>query len=103
MKARIVISDRARADIDSILDDLELKAGLRIAADYVASLKSLYSTLASFPEAGPVRPSLGRGARINLLPPYIVIYRYARDNGVVEILRVVHGSRRLSRVLLRTK
>jgi plasmid stabilization system protein ParE len=72
-----VVSSRARADIDAVLDDLEIRAGVRVAADYVASLKALYLRLGSFPEAGAVRPALGRYARISLLLPYVAIYRYS--------------------------
>jgi toxin ParE1/3/4 len=103
VKARVVVSSRARADIDAVLDDLEIRAGVRVAADYVASLKALYLRLGSFPEAGAVRPALGRYARISLLLPYVVIYRYSANSGVVEIVRILHGSRRISRKLLRAK
>jgi toxin ParE1/3/4 len=48
-----------------------------------------------------VRPALGPDIRIGVILPYIVIYSHTETDGIVRVLRIVHGSRRVSGKLLR--
>jgi plasmid stabilization system protein ParE len=68
---------------------------------YNASFERLYDILADFPGAGPPRPALGAHIRSGVVLPYIVIYSHTETDGVVRVLRIVHGSRRISGKLLR--
>jgi plasmid stabilization system protein ParE len=54
--------------------------------------------LTEFPDSGSLRPALGVRIRVNLVYPYVVIYRHA--DGVVSVLRILHGSRNINRDLL---
>lgn len=47
-----------------------------------------------YPHLGPVRPEIGPGARALTVGDYLFLYRIS-DTGP-EIVRVVHGARRLS-------
>jgi toxin ParE1/3/4 len=98
--ARVVVSTVAQADTAIMLRDLATKAGLGVAADYAASLEALYDRLASHPNSGAPRPKYGRHVRIGLVLPYVVAYRHAPNSDLVGIIRVVHGSRYITRKLL---
>jgi len=57
--------------------------------------------LADFPDSGPPRPKVGAQIRIGIVSPYIVIYRHTEAEDTVRVLRIVHGSRRITGKLLR--
>jgi len=97
--ARIVFTAAADADAEAIFDHLYEKAGKAIAVKYRASFRSFYNLLAEFPETGAARSGMGRHIRI--VSPYIVIYRHSEVDGVVSILRIVHGRRRITGALIR--
>ena len=99
--ARVVVSTVAQADTATILRDLATKAGLGVAADYAASLEALYDRLAAHPDSGAPRPKYGRHVRIGLVWPYVVAYRHLPNSDLVGVIRVVHGSRHITRNLLR--
>lgn len=54
--ARVVVSTVAQADTATLLRDLAMKAGLRVAAVYAVSLEALYDRLAAHPDSGAPRP-----------------------------------------------
>jgi toxin ParE1/3/4 len=93
--ARVLVSSTADADTAEILAYLAEKAGRNTAAKYNALFERLYDSLADHPDSGPPRPALGPNIRIGIVPPYIVIYEHA-PTGVVTILRVLHGRRRIT-------
>ncbi len=99
--ARVVVSPVAQADTATIIRDLAAKAGHGVAAGYAASFEALYDRLAAHPESGAPRPSYGRHVRIELVLPYVVAYRYIPDSALVGVIRVLHGSRHITRKLLR--
>jgi toxin ParE1/3/4 len=53
--------------------------------------------LTDFPNSGAPRPELAPGARSLVVGGYLVLYRVGPDS--VDIVRVVHGARELSRLL----
>jgi toxin ParE1/3/4 len=64
------------------------------AADRVLDrIDEVCASLAENPRLGPARPDLAEGLRYFVAGSYLVIYREAP--GGVEIVRVVHGARRL--------
>ena len=98
--ARVVVSTIAQADTAAILRDLATKASLGVATDYAESLEALYARLAIHPDSGAPRPKYGRHVRIGVVWPYVVAYRHDPNSDIVGIVRVVHGSRRITRKLL---
>ena len=47
------------------------------------------------------RPKVGAKIRIGVVSPYIVIYKHTETDGVVRVLRIVHGSRWITGKLIR--
>ena len=99
--ARVIITPSADADTAEIIAYLDAKAGHGIAAKYRASFERLYDQLADFPDSGPPRRQVGSKIRIGIVSPYIVIYRHTESDSIVRVLRIVHGSRRITGKLLR--
>lgn len=95
--ARVAISIFARRDVNSILSDLNERAGSPVSKRYAAEFKKMNETLAEFPEIGPLRKGLGRYARIKVVLPYVVVYDFAGD--LVTVLRVLHGQRNITKKL----
>ncbi len=95
--ARVIVSDLADADTARILGDIAREAVHLVAAKYNARIEMLYDTLADFPESRQPRPKLGAHIRVGVVSPYLVIYRYAKSDDTISIIRVAHGRRELSR------
>jgi toxin ParE1/3/4 len=53
--------------------------------------------LATFPDSAPLRPDIGRDARVLPVGSYVVLYRHL--GGTVEIVRIVHGARDLTTLI----
>jgi toxin ParE1/3/4 len=99
--ARVVITPSADADTAEIIAYLDAKAGYGVAARYNAAFEQFYDLLAGFPDSGAPRPKIGAKIRIGVVSPYIVIYRHTEADGLVRVLRIVHGSRKITGRLLR--
>jgi toxin ParE1/3/4 len=95
---RIIVSPEAQADFIDIVSYLEKRGGRLVALRYAERLAELYDQLALFPETGAARPKLGANIRIRIVHPFVVIYRYTADQ--VDILRIVRGSRRITRKMI---
>ena len=90
--SRLVLSPRARAD----LDDLWLHVALDnpAAADrLIDRIVSRCQALIDHPELGPSRPEIAPEARVLIVGDYLALY-HIKDSKV-EIVRVVHGARQL--------
>jgi toxin ParE1/3/4 len=98
--ARVVFTASADADSAFVLDDLNAKAGKLTVVKYRSLFKTLYEVLAAFPDSGAPRPRLGSEIRIGIVSPYIVIYRHTEADNLVTVLRIVHGSRKITAELL---
>ena len=98
--ARVVVTQPADADVSDILTYLEREAGRLVASQYNAAFESLYERLAVHPDSGATRPALGLQIRVSIVLPYVVIYRHVAAADLVAIIRIVHGSRRITRKLL---
>jgi toxin ParE1/3/4 len=99
--ARVIVTPSADADTAEIIAHLAAKAGYRVADKYNASFEQLYDMLADFPDSGAPRPKVGAHIRIGIVSPYIAIYRHTEAEDTVRVLRIVHGSRRITGKLLR--
>jgi toxin ParE1/3/4 len=94
----VVVSPKADADVDNMLEHLADLAGSAVVQRYARELEAIYERLAMFPASGARRKSLGPDTRIAVLSPYIVVYDYA--DGMVHIVRVLDGRRNVTRRLV---
>ena len=97
--ARLLLRRQLRVIWQKISDDITTAAGERVALSFVGRLRRSLERLIEFPRMGRRRPGFGPGVRSWTLTPYVVFYRQLGSD--VEIIRVVHGRRRLTRSLLR--
>ena len=90
--ARVVVTPRARSDLDDIW--LHVALDSPTAADRLIDLiVARCQNLSDYPRLGPARPEIAREARMLVVGDYVVLYRI--DGGDVAIVRVVHGARQL--------
>jgi toxin ParE1/3/4 len=106
MSARIVVSPRADDDVLGIIDYYTFEVGNeRIANRFVDALKRTYAGAAKHPGMGSPRwqwtsPRLAgvRSCLIQEFPSYLVFYR--PTEGMIEVIRVLHGARDIVTALL---
>lgn len=98
--ARLRFSPVAERDLEKISDDIAAAAGERVAVRFMRRLKASLRNLEDFPRMGRPRPRIGAGVRSWAFPPYVAFYQLSED--AVEIIRLVHGRRRITRKLVRS-
>jgi toxin ParE1/3/4 len=98
--ARVVVSDLADADTAKMLEDITREASYLVADRYNADLESLYDRLADHPDSCQACSKLGAHVRVGIVHPYLVIYHHSKGSDTVGIVRILHGSRRITRKLL---
>jgi len=98
--ARVVLTDSADADSESIIRYLGRKAGPSTVLKYRTLFKALYHRLADHPDIGAPRPDLGRNIRIGVVTPYIFVYEHPPGAEIVTVLRILHGRRKVVAKLL---
>lgn len=98
---KVIISPRAEADIDDITTYLAGRGGELLVTKYYGLFDDVYRRLEMWPTSGPARRQLGKSARITVVKPYVMIYDFESKYDIVTIVRVVRGSRRITRRLLR--
>lgn len=88
------LAPRARADLDEIWDYIFTESGSETIADQVLDeINARFDVLAVWPQAGRRRDELGHGLRSHAVGSYIIFYRLAREDVVIQ--RVLHGRRDL--------
>ena len=97
---QLIVSAEAEADILSILDYIEKEAGTTVAHAYGEKFAVTIERLWDFPESGMLKPALGPNARTIVIYPYVLIYDYIEDNGILFVLRALHGKRKITHKLL---
>ncbi|MBI2737615.1 MAG: type II toxin-antitoxin system RelE/ParE family toxin [Rhodospirillales bacterium] len=95
----VVVSPRADADVDDMLEHLAEVAGPAVARRYSQQLDAIFERLAMFPASGARRRSLGPHTRVAVAPPYVVVYDY--QGSTVVIVRVLDGRRNITHRLVR--
>lgn len=73
-------------------------AGFVTAERYTQRIEEVFDLLGTFPEAGAPRPEFGPGVRTKIIAPYVMFYVF--DDNRVDILRICHGKRRITRDLV---
>ena len=92
---RVIVSAKARGDFRDIIAYLSRYAGSSVAKRYAARIDDCVALIAERPGIGAPRPGLGSGIRIRTIRPYVLIYRFSSES--VEILRLLHGRRNITR------
>jgi toxin ParE1/3/4 len=98
--ARLSVSNSARSDIRRIILYLSVQAGPDVALRYVEQFETVLEQLREFPGSGAPRPKCGRSMRIVVVSPYLVFYEGGAKAKAVAVLRVLHGSRKITRTLI---
>lgn len=93
----IKITANARADLDELWNSLA-QHNIDSAEKLLLKLDYRIRSLAQFPETGIPRPEIYDNLRLLVEGNYVVMYLVR--NGMVIILRVVHGARDLTRLNL---
>ena len=93
MPKRIVLSEAAYYDIDSIFSHIS-RDSRQAAGKLMSRIYEGIKNLSNFPEMGPVvpeeeAPGAQRGYRRIIVNPYIIFYRVLED--CIVIARVLHG------------
>jgi toxin ParE1/3/4 len=92
------LSTRARADLDDIWRNIIVEGGGEAAADGMIDLiTDRFLILSEWPRLGRARNDLRRGLRSLPVGDYVIFYRVARADVVVQ--RVLHGRRDIERLL----
>ena len=90
---RLVRSARAKEDLIELWS--YIAADNPTAADHVLdTINENLRKLAGNPRLGPARPDIAEGLRLFPIRRYVILYRELPDG--IEVVRVVHGMRRLS-------
>jgi toxin ParE1/3/4 len=100
---RLVVSADAEIDTGDILSYLAQEAGSQVAEKYARQFRATIERLLHWPESGPPRPRLGEAVRIAVVSPYVLIYEYNRGDDTLVLLRILHGRRNITELLLRRR
>ena len=100
MPAQVGWSIVAENDLDGILDDLERDAGRRTAQRVAREFRAAIALLADFPDRGASRPAFGKDIRMIRVAPYLVLYEGTPDGDAVQIIRILHGSRKITPAMI---
>src|SRR5262249_1814143 len=92
---RVVISSPASADSNEILAYLARVSGPATADKYDMLFNEVSDRLAIDPEMYAARPRFGPKIRAAVVSPYLVVYEHTSPD-LVTVLRILHGSRRLT-------
>jgi toxin ParE1/3/4 len=101
--SQVIVSPRADRDLDDCADYLVRRASLPVARRFLAAAPQTFEFLAGMPGIGSaagVRDSAGQELRLWTVKGFrnhVITYRPLDDG--IEVVRVVHGSRDLGRVL----
>ena len=89
----LVFSPKAAEDLEEIGDYIARDNPQR-ALSFVHEIEQHCHRVAETPTAFPVREDIAPGLRMTVHGKYLILYRVLTD--CVQIVRIVHGARRLS-------
>ncbi len=98
--ARLRFRPLAEGDLDSIYDYIARDNPER-AWSFVLELHEKCELLADHADAGVRRDELAKGLRSFPVGRYVIFYR--QESGGIEVVRVLHGSRDVSKLFKRSK
>jgi plasmid stabilization system protein ParE len=94
---RFVLTAAAEQDVDEIADFIA-KDSLGAAKQVVADLRKAMRRLAAMPQTGHLREDLSRKP-VRFWSVYSYLISYRPDTKPLQIIRVLHGSRDVRRIL----
>jgi len=74
---------------------LQEHAGGAVARRYAGRIEASVDLIEEYPAIGAARPKLGARIRVWPIPPYVLIYALGEDT--VQILRILHAKRKITR------
>ena len=95
--ARILFSAQFWLDFDAVIRELAEAAGEPVARKYNLDIRRSVRQLADNPGIGAPRGKLGRGIRMLVVAPFLILYEGAPKAKSVTVLRILHGRRRITR------
>jgi addiction module RelE/StbE family toxin len=93
---RVVYTEAAEADLETIADYISNEAGAVIAQRFVERLIARIDSLGMFPKHR-LRPNLGEGIRACGFKRYLIFY--TAEKRTVTIVRILHSSRNITEAL----
>jgi toxin ParE1/3/4 len=99
MTPQVVLSAKARADLQAIEDYIAEQSGPMRADMVLSRIEETMRVLAFMPGMGRIRYDLADNARTFSTAPWVIVYVPLADLDGVRILRVVDGRRDLPAVL----
>lgn len=94
--SRFRVLSAARADLDEIWLHVAVARSEDAANRLIDSILDRFPTLAQMPAAGRKREEIRVGLRSHPVGNYVIFYQQVK--GRVEIVRVIHGSREVTKV-----
>lgn len=85
----VEFTEKARADLDDILDYTLSEYGLEQAERYVTQLQATFNTLEAQPRLARERPEFTPPVRIHHHAHHLIVY-LVKDTGGLLIVRVLH-------------
>jgi plasmid stabilization system protein ParE len=101
MTAKLIVSNAARMDARDILNYLQEHAGDGIALRYAVDFDAAIDRIADLPHTGSPRKQYGSDVRVVIVDPYLIFYSSPPSGDEVRVLRILHGSRDITRSMLR--
>lgn len=99
MSIRVTISEQARANLRSIYAHSYAQWGEEQATRYDDALDAAIDRIGDHPNIGKRLPHLGPSVHRLVCQSHVIVYERVSDDEI-EILRIVHGNRRLTKRLL---
>ena len=98
---RVRLSRQAQDDFDAVIDYLARNADPGAAPRYGERIRAAINQLAHLPHIGSRRYALGENVRAWVIRPYLIVYDPDSREGVVEVLRILHGARDIDEDMVR--
>lgn len=93
----VLLTPEAELDLEEIADYIAADNPLR-AVSFVDELRVRCQGIATAPLAHAERPELGPGIRACLHGRYLIFFTFDAHDGIVLIVRVLHGARNLDAI-----
>lgn len=98
------LSDKSISDVDEILRYFTIDlSNMNAAADFLNSFQSVIDSLTMFPQIGTIFDNeflKAEEVRFVKLEQYILYYLPDCGNQIINILRVIHGSRNINELIM---
>lgn len=94
---RYILSKKSQEDIESIYEYGNYKFGKEVAIKYLIELNFCFENLSENPKMGKARDEIKQGLYSFPFVSHVIFYRILQNH--IRIVRVLHGSRDLQKIL----